>query len=157
LEQKLREELDYCNYNNKKLNFLLFDLDNFKSFNDAYGHIWGDKLLVLFGNILNESLRKTDFAVRYGGEEFLILVRDIERDSAKNIGERIRKQLERQRIDIDDKNKNKRVTVSCGLAQYPTDSNKIKEVIDCADKALYFAKENGKNKVVKYIDIKDKN
>ncbi|MEN8905863.1 MAG: GGDEF domain-containing protein [Clostridiales bacterium] len=156
LDQKLLEEIDYCNYNNKNLNFLLFDLDNFKNFNDKFGHISGDKFLVLFADILKENIRKTDVAVRFGGEEFLILLRNTDNVSAKNIGERIRRQLEVKKIDVDEKNLNKKVTVSCGLAQYPTDSKNIKEVINCADKALYNAKESGKNMVVMFNDIKNK-
>ena len=156
-DQKLSEEVEYSNLTGCPLNILMFDLDNFKKFNDSYGHIWGDKLLTLFSDIIKQNIRKSDIPVRYGGEEFLIVIRDLDIYIAKSVGDRIRRQLEKQRIYIDNEADKKRVTVSCGVAQYPAHSQNIKEVIDFADKALYHAKETGKNAVVTYEEIcKDK-
>lgn len=152
-EQKLVEEVEYSNASGNPLNTLIFDLDNFKKFNDSYGHIWGDKLLSLFSDIIKQNIRKSDIPIRYGGEEFLILIRDLDMEMAKGIGERIRRQLEKQRIYVGSDENRKRVTVSCGLAQYPKHSKDIKEVIDLADKSLYHAKEIGKNIVVSYDEI----
>lgn len=152
-DQKLCEEIEFSDLTGSPLNILIFDLDNFKKFNDTYGHTWGDKLLTLFADIIKQNIRKTDIPVRYGGEEFLLLIRGLEEDMAKSVGERIRRQLEKQKIYIDNENERKRVTVSCGVAQYPKHSSNIKEVIDCADKALYHAKEMGKNMVVCYDEI----
>jgi diguanylate cyclase (GGDEF)-like protein len=153
LDQKLEEEALYAEYSKKPLNVLMFDLDNFKMFNDTYGHVWGDKLLSLFGDIILQSVRKTDIPVRYGGEEFIILIRDLDLETAKSIGDRIRRQLEKQNMFIDDGDIKKRVTVSCGIAQFPRHSNDIKKVVEYADKALYYAKEIGKNIVVSYDEI----
>lgn len=152
-DQKLGEEVDYADYSGKPLNILMFDLDNFKRFNDTYGHVWGDKLLTLFSDIIMQNIRKSDIPVRYGGEEFLILIRDLDVHMAKGVGERIRRQLEKQRIYVGDEENRKRVTVSCGLSQYPKNSANIKEAIDFADKALYHAKAIGKNIVVYYDEI----
>lgn len=152
-DQKLSEELEYADASGSPLNILLFDLDNFKKFNDSYGHIWGDKLLTLFSDIIKQSIRKTDIPVRYGGEEFLILIRDLDIHIAKSVAERIRRQLEKQRIYVGSEEHRQKVTVSCGIAQYPKHSSQIKEVIDLADKALYHAKESGKNLVVIYDEI----
>lgn len=152
-DQKLGEEVEYVEFSGNPLNILMFDLDNFKSFNDTYGHVWGDKLLTLFSDIIMQNIRKSDIPVRYGGEEFLILIRDLDSNMAKAIGERIRRQLEKQRIYVDGEENNKRVTVSCGLSQYPKNSTNIKEAIDFADKALYHAKAIGKNIVVSYDEI----
>ncbi|MCX8130152.1 MAG: GGDEF domain-containing protein [Clostridia bacterium] len=152
-DQKLVEEADYAVNSSKPLNILIFDLDNFKKFNDTYGHVWGDKLLTLFSDIIKQNIRKTDIPVRYGGEEFLILIRDLDAATAKSVGDRIRRQLEKQRIYVGDDDNRKKVTVSCGVAQFPTHSGNIKEAIDLADKALYFAKENGKNIVISYEDM----
>ncbi len=149
-EQKLAEEVEYSNLTGNPLNILIFDLDNFKKFNDTYGHVWGDKLLTLFSDIIKQCIRKSDIPVRYGGEEFLIMVRDLDFHTAKSVGERIRTQLERQRIYVGLDDDRKRATVSCGVAQYPKDSKNIKEVIEFADKALYHAKENGKNRISCY-------
>lgn len=153
LDQKLEEEALYAEYARKPLNVLMFDIDNFKMFNDAYGHIWGDKLLSLFGDIIMQSIRKTDIPVRYGGEEFILLIRDLDLEMAKSIGDRIRRQLEKQNMFMGDGENKKKVTVSCGVAQFPKHSDDIKKVVDYADKALYYAKEIGKNIVVSYDEI----
>lgn len=152
-DQKLKEEIAYSDATGSPISILMFDIDNFKTFNDTYGHTWGDKLLVLFSDIIRQSIRKSDIPVRYGGEEFLVLIRDLDIVLAYSVADRIRLQLERQRIYVGDVAERKRVTVSCGIAQYPINSNNIKSVIELADKALYYAKSSGKNKVVKYNDI----
>lgn len=152
-DQKLEEEALYADYARKPLNVLMFDIDNFKKFNDTYGHIWGDKLLSMFGDIVMQNIRKIDIPVRYGGEEFIVLVGDLDMAMAKSIGDRIRSQLEKQNFNMGNEDTKCKVTVSCGVAQYPTHSKDIKEVIDYADKALYYAKEIGKNIVVSYDEI----
>ena len=152
-DQKLEEEALYADYARKPLNILMFDIDNFKSFNDTYGHIWGDKLLSMFGDIVMQNIRKSDIPVRYGGEEFIVLVGDLDMATVKGIGDRIRGQLEKQNLNMGNKETKCKVTVSCGVAQYPTHSKDIKEVVNYADKALYYAKEIGKNIVVSYDEI----
>lgn len=152
-DQKLEEEALYAEYSGKPLNVLMFDIDNFKVYNDSYGHIEGDKLLSLFGNIILQSIRRTDIPVRYGGEEFIILIRDLDLDIAKNVGDRIRHQLEKENMNLENKKDSTKVTVSCGIAQFPKHSNNIKKVVEYADKALYHAKETGKNKVVCYDEV----
>ena len=92
---------------------------------------------------------ETDATFRYGGEEFLILLRELNIEQAKKIGERIRMNLELEPIEIGN-GKYAKVTVSCGLAQYPIHSEDVWEVIELADKALYKAKRKGKNNVVMY-------
>jgi diguanylate cyclase (GGDEF)-like protein len=152
-DQKLKEEVEYADESNSVLNILMFDLDNFKSFNDTYGHVSGDKLLALFSDIIRQSIRNVDIPVRYGGEEFIILIRDLDIVIAKSVGDRVRRQLEKQRIYVGQVDERHRITVSCGAAQYPTHSKNIREVIEKADQALYRAKELGKNIVVTYDDI----
>jgi len=152
-DQKLEEEALYADYARKPLNVLMFDIDNFKKFNDTYGHMWGDKLLSIFGEIVMQNIRKTDIPFRYGGEEFIVLIGDLDMATVKGIGDRIRSQLEKQNFNIGDENTKCKVTVSCGIAQYPTHSKDIKEVVNYADKALYYAKEIGKNIVVTYDEI----
>lgn len=152
-DQKLHEEVEYAIQNNTTLNVLMFDLDNFKSFNDTYGHLTGDKLLALFSDIIKQCIRQADIPVRYGGEEFLILIRDLDIFIARSVGERIRRQLEKQRIYIGNGDIRKKVSVSCGVAQFPLHSRNIKQVVDMADQALYHAKDIGKNIVVTYDEI----
>lgn len=152
-EQKVRDEVEYVRNSDSVLNVLMFDIDNFKGFNDTYGHVSGDKLLALFSNIIRQCIRKSDIPVRYGGEEFVILIRDLDIIIAKSVGERIRRQLEKQRIYLKHYDDRERVTVSCGVAQFPLHSKSIKEVIEKADEALYYAKSIGKNIVVSYDEI----
>lgn len=152
-EQKLKEEVENADKSGSVLNVLLFDLDNFKGFNDTYGHLSGDKLLMLFSNIIRQCIRRSDIPVRYGGEEFVILIRDLDSIIAKSVGDRIRRQLEKQRIHLGSHEERRKVTVSCGVAQYPTHSKSIKEVLEKADQALYYAKSIGKNIVVMVDEI----
>ncbi len=152
-EQKVKDEVEYVASTNSVLNILMFDIDNFKGFNDTYGHVAGDKLLALFSNIILQCIRKSDIPVRYGGEEFVILIRDLDIIIARSVGDRIRSQLEKQRIYLKQYDERQRVTVSCGIAQLPGHSKSIKEVIEKADEALYYAKSIGKNIVVAYDEI----
>ncbi len=152
-EQRLRDEADYVDMTSGVLNVLMFDIDNFKQFNDKYGHLPGDELLIMFADIIRQNIRKEDLAIRYGGEEFLILIRNLELDLAVSVAERIRRQLEKKRIQFDINGIVWNVTASCGIAQYPVHSNNIFKVIEYADKALYYAKSMGKNSVVTYDQI----
>lgn len=152
-DHKLNDEVEYANNTGSILNILMFDLDNFKLFNDTYGHLMGDKLLALFSDIIKQNIRKSDIPIRYGGEEFLIIIRDLDINIARSIGDRIRRQLEKQRLFLCGEGDGRQVTVSCGIAQYPAHSNDIRQVIEYADKALYDAKGTGKNKVVVFNDI----
>jgi diguanylate cyclase (GGDEF)-like protein len=152
-DQKLKEEVDYAVNRGSVLNILMFDMDNFKNFNDTFGHVSGDKLLVLFSDIIRQCVRKSDIPVRYGGEEFMIIIRDLDIFIAKSVGDRIRRQLEKQRIYLGQQEEKAKVTVSCGIAQFPTHSTNIKDVIERADQALYYAKEIGKNIIVCYDEI----
>lgn len=152
-DQKVKEEVAYADAWNSVINILMFDLDNFKGYNDSYGHASGDKLLKLFSDIIKQCIRKTDIPVRYGGEEFLVMIRDMDIIIAKSVGDRIRKQLEKQCIRLGQKFGRDVVTASCGIAQYPAHSTNIKDVVEMADQALYHAKEIGKNIVVCYDEI----
>lgn len=152
-EQKLKEEVEYANKCQSVLNVLIFDLDNFKGFNDTYGHLSGDKLLMLFSDIIRQCIRSADIPVRYGGEEFMILIRDLDIIIAKSVGDRIKRQLEKQRIYLGSNDERQKMTVSCGVAQYPTHSRNIRDVIEKADQALYHAKSIGKNIVVMFDEI----
>ena len=155
LDFSIQEGVEYSIATKKPLNIFIFDIDNFKRFNDTYGHIWGDKLLALFADIIMQNIRKTDVAVRYGGEEFLLLVKDLSLVDSKNVAERIRRHLERQKIVTGRNENNGKVTVSGGIAQFPKHSTDIQIAIECADKALYRAKERGKNMVVTYDELID--
>lgn len=120
------------------LSIIIMDLDNFKNYNDTHGHIAGDKLLVETANILTNEVRTIDLVVRYGGEEFLIILPDTEITKAREVAERIRKTTE---ITTG-------ITISLGISAYQHGkTQKVDDVLKKADDALYQAKQKGKNRV----------
>lgn len=152
-EVRLKEEYSSANRQNTPLCAIMIDIDFFKKFNDTYGHAIGDTVLRTTANVIKEQLREYDIPSRYGGEEFCILLPQTNIDEAKIVAERLRTSVENKKIEIQT-NKNEQikhisVTISVGLAQLD-----IKDMADDlymkADKALYEAKEQGRNRVVVY-------
>ena len=125
---------------------LIMDLDRFKQVNDTYGHLVGDKVLQGFASIVRKTLRPYDIFGRYGGEEFIALAADIDETNAKNLAERIRLAVSQTPIQLDESNKLS-ITVSIGVTEVKS-SAALDNAIDCADHALYEAKESGRNRVV---------
>lgn len=123
---------------------LLLDLDRFKSVNDNYGHGTGDKLIMLIADVIKKEIRQQDYAFRYGGEEFLVVL-NCHHEVAHKVAERIRTQFEAARFDVADGVLHK--TVSIGLYEIPQNSS-FEAALDIADKALYQAKNRGRNRVV---------
>lgn len=126
----------------------LFDVDNFKKLNDTYGHLFGDKVLQTIVRIAREKVRKGDIVARYGGEEFVIVFDHLESNEAYKVVERIRRAIESETIE--DNLIQTRVTVSFGIASYPLHADNVKDLIKCADVAMYRAKSSGKNCTVVY-------
>jgi len=120
---------------------LMIDIDNFKKVNDTYGHLVGDKVLKKVAETTKKTLRRSDIAIRYGGEEFLIILPHTDLDAAKIAAERIRKNIEKLNVD------GVKVTVSIGIADNSL-SPRLEDLIRKADQALYIAKRTGKNRVV---------
>ena len=142
---QIKKEIERTNRYEHPLSLLMLDLDNFKQYNDAYGHIAGDEVLVKAGEILRDSLRKTDTAYRYGGEEFAILLPETKGEEAMHFAERIRHEFESQDLAIPEK-QNLSVTVSIGVAQYEI-GEEINTLIKRTDKNMYTAKNQGKNRI----------
>lgn len=122
------------------LSVLMLDIDHFKKYNDAYGHLAGDRLLISIADAVSAEVRETDLVVRYGGEEFLILLPETDITHAQEAAERIRKAVE----------KKTGVTVSLGVSTLLHGMREKEELIDKADTALYKAKQNGRNRVEIY-------
>jgi diguanylate cyclase (GGDEF)-like protein len=125
---------------------LMIDIDYFKKYNDSYGHMAGDDLLVKVASVFKESLRSMDFAARYGGEEFLIMLPEHGADKAMEVAERIRANI--ASATSGDKDGRVAVTVSIGIAAYPDNGATPAALIASADAALYQGKERGRNTVV---------
>ncbi len=122
----------------RHLSAIMLDIDYFKKYNDTYGHIAGDNLLVSLAAIISQDIRETDLLIRYGGEEFLILLPQTELQSALEVAERIRK-------DVEAKGE---ITVSLGVSNYDKEMQNRGVLISKADEALYQAKGAGRNRVV---------
>jgi diguanylate cyclase (GGDEF)-like protein len=136
--------------NNEPLSALMIDIDRFKNINDTYGHDVGDDVIVNIANILLQHTRKSDIVVRFGGEEFVILLPNTNIDGAAKIAEKIRVNIENQTIKLDE-NSTIKTTVSIGVSQCSNSNNlNIENLIKRTDVALYEAKRSGKNKVVIY-------
>jgi diguanylate cyclase (GGDEF)-like protein len=149
--QRLREILQLAIRENKPVAIGMLDIDNFKRINDTYGHLAGDYVLRKIAEIIRENIRETDLAVRFGGEEILLVLYGADENSAKEIFERIREIIEKTSFVYE--GRIIPVTVSIGYhVFYPGDRKRVnyEEFIDLADKALYDAKSSGKNQVVKY-------
>ncbi|MDH5696844.1 MAG: diguanylate cyclase, partial [Dehalococcoidia bacterium] len=127
---------------------IILDLDSFKAFNDSYGHIAGDKLLKQLGTVLKGAIRDADEAFRYGGDEFAILLPQTSIKDAHEVAERVRR-----RIASEIKAGSTSMTASLGLANWPVDGIAINEIINAADKALYYAKQSGGNQSQAVLEV----
>lgn len=145
---RFEEELRRSEELSLLLSFLMIDIDNFKSFNDKYGHLVGDVILKTIAEIIKVSCREIDLIGRFGGEEFMVILPMTSKDGALFVAERIRKAIESRQIKAFDELLN--LTVSIGVASFPQDDRTTQEIMDKADSALYHSKRNGKNKVSAY-------
>ncbi len=122
----------------------IFDIDHFKNINDTYGHTCGDKAIKCVAELIRMQSRQEDILARYGGEEFIILMPNTSLNDAHILTERIRTMLEKTNIEVD-QNKFINITISAGIAEVDPASPNLQQTIDCADKALYESKNNGRN------------
>ena len=148
LEERLTEEIKRSNRHGFPMSFIMVDVDEFKSYNDQFGHAEGDEALQIVGACLKEKLRGADVAARYGGEEFSILLPQTNSEEAAIIAERVRERVEKTCFP------NRQVTVSLGVATLSLELNSITNLITAADKALYEAKRCGRNNVRIYENLK---
>ncbi|MDP3030604.1 MAG: sensor domain-containing diguanylate cyclase [Rhodocyclaceae bacterium] len=123
---------------------LLVDLDHFKEINDSHGHLSGDRVLQGVAQLLHDSLRESDIAVRWGGEEFLLVLRACDLAEARRIAEKLRHDIEQQEFDV--ARQKVKVTISVGVAEYDS-SESPDQWINRADRGLYSAKHGGRNRV----------
>ncbi len=135
------EEIRKSETYGRKLSIVMFDLDGFKEWNDTYGHLEGDKLLKEMGNLLRERLRSTDIPFRFGGDEFVIIMPETSAKSAETAIKHILTS-----VDELTAGKEKKVTLSIGIAEY-RHTESVEKLVERADKAMYIAKNTGKNKI----------
>jgi len=138
----LEKEMDYSLRTKTPLALLMIDLDDFKKVNDRFGHQKGDEVLSIIGQLIISSVRKMDVACRYGGEELSVIMPNTELHESEIIAERIRK-----KISAYDFGRFK-ITASIGISVFEPNDEKMSNLVYLADKALYLAKKNGKNRVI---------
>lgn len=129
---------------------LMVDIDFFKMINDTYGHDVGDETIKIISRVIKNKIRQSDIAIRYGGEEFLVLLYNCDKENAKGIAETIRDEFSKQEITGNGEIFKK--TLSIGMSFFPQDSNSIWKCIKYADVSLYSAKQTGRNKVVQFSE-----
>ncbi|HDN85913.1 MAG: hypothetical protein DRP68_04450 [Candidatus Omnitrophota bacterium] len=142
---RFNEEFERAKKYKLTFSLLMIDIDHFKKINDNYGHLVGDVVLRGTVKLIKESIREVDFLARYGGEEFVVILPQTDREGAFLVGERIRKSIASASIKAFDEVLN--ITVSIGIANYPVNSVYPNLLIEVADKALYKAKQKGRNRV----------
>ena len=142
---QLELEVDRFNRYQHPLTLLLLDIDHFKDYNDKYGHLEGDKVLVRFSQIIRSCLRTNDSAYRYGGEEFTVILPETAGEEARTVAQRIRAALEAEPFSPED-GEEVTVTISIGVTEYHP-KEELSTFIQRADQAMYRSKRSGRNKV----------
>ncbi len=146
LHQRLEEEISRSRRHGSPLACVMLDIDHFKSINDTHGHATGDDVLRIIATIMRDHIRRSDIAVRFGGEEFVLVLFSNTTEGARHVAERIRADVEAHNFAQD--GATLRVTVSVGISSFPDDNvPSADELMRRADAALYQAKEAGRNMV----------
>ncbi len=136
------------------LNFslIIFDVDHFKNFNDSNGHLRGSETLKDIAVVMKNKFRSTDLLAKYGGDEFVIILPQTDKVGAYLAAERLRESVEKRVFPGAETQPQKKITISIGLASYPEHGLTDEEILNHADKSLYFAKESGRNRTIMYND-----
>lgn len=134
------------------VSLLMIDIDQFKKYNDTYGHLAGDERLTELARLIHAKIREVDFVARFGGEEFVMILPNTSKKDAVSVGEKLRLLVGshpfRQPADLQHP-----FTISIGVASFPDDADRIEEILAAADQALYQAKKEGRDRVVAYQEV----
>jgi len=144
-QEKLAEQLRLAERYQRNISVVMIDVDHFKSINDNYGHPCGDTVLKAVAKLVSSCCRDVDLPIRYGGEEFLLVLPEVNQEGAVTVAERIRKALLQEVIHHEDIQIS--VTASFGVSSFPDDAQGQQQLLDLADKALYLSKRLGRNQV----------
>lgn len=151
-KQRLAEEIARADRFKEDLTLMIADVDDFKRYNDTYGHPVGDAVLQELSKMLIGNVREVDLVGRYGGDEFVVIFPRLKQAEAKEMmGTRVHQAISGHRFQVKDKTLS--FTISIGMATFPNDATSVEELVDKADKALYWAKQHGKNRVCQISDI----
>lgn len=134
------------------LSFIIFDVDHFKNYNDTLGHPAGDEVLKRIAKLLKSTIRQSDIAARYGGEEFCIILPEEDLEGAVCFAERFRKKIENYPFPNEQVQPGGKITISVGISSFPKHADKVQELINKADAAMYKAKRKGRNQICMYSE-----
>ncbi|MGD2269970.1 MAG: response regulator [Desulfobacterales bacterium] len=146
-EHMLETEIKRSLRQKHPVSLLMMDIDDFKQYNDTLGHLAGDEILGELGKLIKRNIREVDLGARYGGEEFAIILPYTDKAGARIVAERIIKMINAHPFRPELRLSSKNLTVSIGIASFSSDANSARDLVQKADKALYAAKEQGKNRV----------
>jgi len=149
LEEFIDQVMKQAARENETYSVLMLDVDFFKMVNDTYGHDVGDKVIVEIGKVLKENIREADLAIRYGGEEFVVMLHNATKEGSLKVAQQIHSAFASLIFDVGN-GESMSKTMSIGIAKFPTDGDTIWKCIKYADTALYVAKTTGRNKIVEY-------
>ncbi len=150
--QRIVEEFKRAERFNNPLSILMVDIDFFKHYNDNHGHSTGDTALREVAQVLSKNVREVDSVVRYGGEEFIVILPKTGMEEARKTAEKLRLKMEEHEIPFGSTQPNGKFTISIGYTTYPDIAKNISDLFNQADHALYTAKHRGRNRVVGYGD-----
>lgn len=148
LLKQLGSEIQRAYRYKKNFGLIMLDIDHFKQYNDTNGHFQGDILLKMIADMISDNLRDTDAVGRYGGEEFIILLPETDKEETITIAERIRSGVDGHKFPRAESQPGGKITISIGVSMYPEDGDAFERIIRAADDALYAAKNTGKNRVI---------
>lgn len=146
-QEAIQSEVARSKRHSRPFCLIMLDVDHFKKYNDEHGHVAGDEVLRNIGRLLTERMRRTDIVARYGGEEFVIILPEVKRTDGLPVAEDVRRRIEAFPFKNGETQPLGRVTISLGLAEFPTDGEGQRKLIENADEALYLAKSAGRNRV----------
>jgi diguanylate cyclase (GGDEF)-like protein len=159
-QNRLIEEIKRAERYKTDLSLMILDLDHFKNINDTYGHMLGDDVLIAVAETLRNKVRECDIPARFGGEEFTVILPETDRDSSAIVAERLRTSIEKLTFKASASNPSPAgsfgVTTSIGISCFEHESSMTEDIlIERADQSLYFAKQNGRNRVILYDEIQE--
>ena len=147
-DERVLQEVSRASRYNRPLALVMMDIDHFKTFNDSHGHAAGDEALRILASIIRASFRQSDITARYGGEEFVVILPETDITAAAEKVEKLRQSIENTPIQVLSEGIVEKLTISAGLACFPEDGPNATKILDAADRRLFAAKHQGRNRIV---------
>ena len=147
-KEQLNQEVARAERHELNVSIAMIDIDYFKHYNDTHGHPAGDIVLKKIAQLLHDNIRRIDVAARYGGEEFALILVESDKQAASFVANKIKNLIEQHQFNFEETQPNGKLTISMGVATFPQDGTTPEDLVELADKRLYCAKKDGRNRVV---------